>query len=108
MLLEPLFHSLSAKDRPILGHTHGVYGYEKMSADELGLREMLSSDDITKARKTALKHLRQRNPGSRLQCWREMFRLVNRSRRETGNENRYLPYSAWWDSTGSKAKFSKG
>lgn len=34
-LLEPLFRSPSAKDRSILGHTFGVYGYEKLSADEL-------------------------------------------------------------------------
>ena len=95
-LLEPLFRSLSAKDRSILGHTFGVYGYEKLSADELGLREMLSSDGVTKARKTALKHLRQRYSGSELQCWREVFRLVNRARREAGNEGNCLPYPAWW------------
>mgnify|MGYP000408749063 CR=1 FL=1 len=107
-LLEPLFRSLSAKDRSILGHTFGIYGYERLSADELGLREMLSPDGVTKARKTALKHLRQRYQGSELQCWREAFRLVNRVRREAGNENRYLPYSAWWDSAVSKMEISKG
>ena len=36
VLLEPLFHSLSAKDCSILDHTYGVYGYEKLPADELG------------------------------------------------------------------------
>lgn len=95
-LLEPLFRSLGAKDRSILGHTYGVYGYEKLSADELGLREMLSPDGVTKARKTSLKHLRQRYPGSKLQRWRETFQLVNRVRRKVGKENRYLPYPAWW------------
>ena len=95
-LLEPLFRSLSAKDRSILGHTFGVYGYEKLSADELGLREMLSPDGVTKARKTALNHLRQRYPGSELQRWREVFRLVNRVRREVGNESNCLSYPAWW------------
>ena len=94
-LLEPLFRSLSVKDRSILGHTFGVYGYEKLSADELGLREMLSPDGVTKARKTALEHLRQRYPGSELQCWREVFRLVNRARREVGNAGYGLPYPAW-------------
>ncbi len=52
--LEQLFRKLSAKDRAILGHTYGVFGYEKLSADELGLREMLSPDGVTKARKAAL------------------------------------------------------
>ena len=107
-LLEPLFRSLSAKDRSILGHTFGVYGYEKLSADELGLREMLSPDGVTKARKTALEHLRRRYPGSELHRWQEVFRLMNRTRRETGNESYCPPYPAWWDSITSKVKIYKG
>ena len=107
-LLEPLFRSLSAKDRSILGHTFGVCGYKKLSADELGLREILSPDGVTKASKTALEHLRQRYHGSDLQRWREAFRSLNRTRREAGREGYSLPYPAWWDSTVSKAKISKG
>ena len=95
-LLEPLFRSLSAKDRSILGHTFGVYGYEELSADELGLREMLSPDGVTKARKTALEHLRQRCHGSDLHRWREVFRLVNRARREPPDGGHGLLYPAWW------------
>lgn len=95
-LLEPLFWSLSAKDRSILGHTFGVYGYEKLSADELGLRELLSPDGVTKARKTALEHLRQRYHDSELQRWREVFRLVNRARRESPDAGHSLSYPAWW------------
>ena len=104
-LLEPLFRSLSAKNRSILGHTFGVYGYEKLSADELGLRELLSPDGVTKARKTALEHLRQRYHDSELQRWREVFRLVNRARREMGNESYCLPFPAWWGSKTTKDKF---
>ncbi len=59
-----------------LGHTFGVYGYEKLSADELGLREMLSPDGVTKARKAALEHLRQRYPDSALYRWRRAFRKM--------------------------------
>lgn len=103
-LLEPLFRSLSAKDRSILGHTFGVYGYEKLSADELGLREMLSPDGVTKARKTALNHLRQRYPSSELQRWREVFRLVNRAGLEFPDGGHGLPYPAWWNSKNAKAK----
>ena len=107
-LLEPLFQSLSAKDRSILGHTFGVYGYKKLSADELGLRELLSPDGVTKARKTALEHLHQRYPGSELQRWREVFRVVNRARREVGNESGCLSYPAWWGSkTGKDNIFRK-
>lgn len=75
-LLEQLFQTLGARDRSILGHTFGVYGYEKLSADELGLREMLSPDGVTKARKTALEHLRQRYPSSALYRWSRAFRLM--------------------------------
>lgn len=103
-LLEPLFRSLGAKDRSILGHTFGVYGYEKLSADELGLRELLSPDGVTKARKTALEHLRKRYPGSELQRWREAFRSLNRARREAGNESVCLPYPAWWGFKTAKDK----
>ena len=74
--LEQLFRTLSAKDRAILGHTYGVFGYEKLSADELGLREMLSPDGVTKARKAALERLRSRYPGSGLHLWREVYHAL--------------------------------
>ena len=78
--LEQLFHKLSAKERAILGHTYGVFGYEKLSADELGLREMLSPDGVTKARKAVLEHLRSHYPGSSLHLWKSVYHaLKNRS-----------------------------
>ena len=74
--LEQLFRTLSAKDRAILGHTYGVFGYEKLSADELGLLEMLSPDGVTKARKAALERLRSRYPGSGLHLWRDVYHTL--------------------------------
>ena len=74
--LEQLFRTLSTKDRAILGHTYGVFGYEKLSADELGLREMLSPDGVTKARKAALERLRSRYPGSGLHLWRDVYHAL--------------------------------
>ena len=74
--LEQLFLTLSAKDRAILGQTYGVFGYEKLSADELGLREMLSPDGVTKARKAALERLRSRYPGSGLHLWRDVYHAL--------------------------------
>ena len=61
---------------------------------------MLSSDNMTKARKTVLGHLRQRCPGSDLHRWREVFRLVNRARREPLDSGHSLPYPAWWETLG--------
>lgn len=75
-LLSELFDSLSEKDRSILGHTYGAYGYKKCTTDELALREMLTLDGVVKARKIALRHLREKYPGSRLQIWREAYRKV--------------------------------
>jgi len=72
-LLEGLFQQLSAKDKYILGHSYGIYGYEKLSTDELGLREMLTQDGVTKAKKAALEHLRQLYPGSALQRWQSVY-----------------------------------
>lgn len=43
---ERLFRKLRAKERAILGHTYGTFGYEKLSADKLGLREMLPLDGV--------------------------------------------------------------
>ena len=74
--LDEVAQTLSAKDRAILGHTYGVFGYEKLSADELGLREMLSTDGVTKARKAALERLRSRYPGSGLHLWRDVYHAL--------------------------------
>ena len=74
--LDEVAQTLSAKDRAILGHTYGVFGYEKLSVDELGLREMLSPDGVTKARKAALERLRSRYPGSGLHLWRDVYHAL--------------------------------
>ena len=74
--LDEVAQTLSAKDRAILGHTYGVFGYEKLSTDELGLREMLSPDGVTKARKAAPERLRSRYPGSGLHLWRDVYHAL--------------------------------
>ena len=74
--MDQLFRTLSAKDCAILGHTYGVFSYEKLSAGEFGLREMLSPDGVTKARKSALEHLRSRYPGSGLHLWRDVYHAL--------------------------------
>ena len=74
--LEELFDQLSAKDKYILGHSYGVYSYEKYSVDEIALREMLTHDGVTKARSIALKHLRSIYSGSKLQRWLRANRAI--------------------------------
>ena len=75
-LLRELFDGLSDKDKSILGHSFGVYGYRRYSLDELGLKEMLTADGVIKARKFALQHLRELYKGSRLRSWRTVYHIL--------------------------------
>ena len=77
-LLQELFDGLSERDRSILGHSFGVYGYKKYSLDQLGLKEMLTTDGVIKARALALRHMQELYSGSLLQAWRSVHRLLNR------------------------------
>ena len=69
-LLQELFNGLSDIDKSILGHSFGVYGYEKYSLDRLRLKEMLTTDGVIKARALALRHMQELYNGSLLQTWR--------------------------------------
>jgi RNA polymerase sigma factor (sigma-70 family) len=75
-LLQELFESLSHKDQSILGHSYGVYGYEKYSMDDLALQEILTVDGVMKARQAALERLRSKVPGSKLQRWMRANRVM--------------------------------
>lgn len=77
-LLEELFHSLSAKDKLVLGHYDGVFEYKKeqISHDELAERLELSDDGLRKARNTAIEHLREKYKTSTLRMWRIIHRVV--------------------------------
>ena len=75
-LLQELFNGLSDKDKSILGHSFGVYGYEKYSLDRLGLKEMLTTDGVIKARALALRHLQEIYNGSLLQTWRIAYHIL--------------------------------
>ena len=76
-LLRELFDRLSDKDKSILGHSFGVYGYRRYSLDELGLKEMLTTDGVIKAREAALLRLQKLYNGSRLRLWVSVHRLLS-------------------------------
>lgn len=80
-LLQELFNGLSDKDKSILGHSFGVYGYKKYSLDELGLKEILTMDGVIKAREMALVRLQKLYIGSNLQLWREIHHILKLNRR---------------------------
>lgn len=56
-LLEKQFNNLPEKDKYILGHSMGVFGYEKKTLDEIALVEMMTIDGVIKARKAIIKKL---------------------------------------------------
>jgi len=75
-LLKELFDSLSEKDRAILGHAFGVFGYEKKTLDEIAFEEMMKIDGVEKAKSAALERLKKKYPNSKLKDWKEIYRAV--------------------------------
>ena len=56
-LLEKQFNNLPDKDKYILGHSMGVFGYEKKTLDEIALVEIMTIDGVIKARKSIIRKL---------------------------------------------------
>lgn len=74
--LRELFLSLSEKDRYILGHSFGVFGYEPKSIDEIAMEEMLTSDGVIKAGTAAIRKMRELYPSNGLCLWRTVYNRV--------------------------------
>lgn len=78
-LLGELFGQLSEKDRAILGSCFGVFGFSKLTLEEIAFRELLTVDGVIRAKKAALGRLRRLyEDGSRLRGWREVWGMVRR------------------------------
>jgi RNA polymerase sigma factor (sigma-70 family) len=75
-LLEDLFMALSEKDKYILGHSYGLFGYKKMTLDEIAFEEELTVDGVIKARKTALRKMKEKYPDSKLCLWRKTYHII--------------------------------
>lgn len=75
-LLPEVFKKLKKKDKHLLGHLYGVYGYEKKSLDTLVLELELTTSGVYKARDTALKHLRKLYRESDLYIWRRAYQIT--------------------------------
>ncbi len=83
-LLKPLFDSLSAHDRYLLGHYYGAYGMEKKKLDEMGLDLMLTVDGVRKAIKAAVKNLRSAYKDSELKIWHDAYAMINKAQKNMG------------------------
>ena len=70
------FEKLKKKDKHLLGHLYGVYGYEKKSPDTLALELELTTAGVYKARNTALKHLQKLYRESDLYIWRRAYQIT--------------------------------
>ena len=75
-LLPEVFGKLKKKDKHLLGHLYGVYGYEKKSPDTLALELELTTSGVYKARNAALKHLRKMYHESDLYIWRRVYQIT--------------------------------
>lgn len=77
-LLRELFDQLPKKDKDILGHACGVFGYKKEPLYEIGMRHMMKESAVEKAKARAIKKLEKSHPGSALQVWRSVHRMMRR------------------------------
>ena len=77
-LLRELFDTLPKKDRDILGKTCGVFGYSEATLKEIGMYHMMKESAVEKAKNRAVEKLREAYPGSRLQVWRTVHRMLRR------------------------------
>ena len=77
-LLRELFDTLPKKDRDILGKTCGVFGSPEMTLKEIGMYHMMKESAVEKAKSRAVEKLREAYPGSRLQVWRTIHRMLRR------------------------------
>ena len=71
--LPDIFDRLRKRDRFILGHFYGIYGYEKMTKAELAFRLELTIDGVYKARDAALLRAREFYRGSELHTWKRAY-----------------------------------
>lgn len=77
-LLKELFEELPKKDREILGHSYALFGYKRKDLDKLSLEHMMTADGIVKARRAAIRKMREKYPESSLRLWKAVYRTVMR------------------------------
>ena len=77
-LLRELFNALPKKDRDILGKVYGVFGYSEVALKEIGMYHMMKESAVEKAKNRAVEKLKATYPGSRLQVWRTVHRMMQR------------------------------
>ena len=77
-LLQELFDALSKKERDILGKFYGIFGFKETELKEIGMYHMMKESAVIKAKDRAIKKLEKAYPGSKLQLWKTVHRLMQR------------------------------
>ena len=77
--LREQFQSLSKREQDVLGRSFGVFGYTKTDLREIAIRNRLREDGVEKAKKQALKKLRERCLDSMAWKLRRASRMVDRA-----------------------------
>lgn len=77
--LHEQFQSLSKREQDILGRSFGVFGYQKTDLREIAIRNRLREDGVEKAKKQALKKLREKCLDSAAWKLRRASRMVERA-----------------------------
>ena len=77
-LFRELFDTLPKKDRDILGKACGVFGYSEATLKEIGMYHMMKESAVEKAKNRAVEKLKAAYPGSKLQIWKAVHRMMQR------------------------------
>ena len=77
-LLRELFDAPPKKDRDILGKFYGIFGFKKTELKEIGMYHMMKESAVIKAKDRAIKKLEKAYPGSKLQLWKTVYRMMRR------------------------------
>lgn len=77
--LREQFQNLSKREQDILGRSFGAFGYPKTDLREIAIRNRLREDGVEKAKKQALKKLREQCLNSAAWKLRRASRMVDRA-----------------------------
>jgi len=62
----------------ILGKCYGIFGFKETPLKEIGMYHMMKESAVGKAKDRAIKKLEKAYPGSKLQLWKTVYRMMRR------------------------------
>lgn len=71
-----IFDLLSDKDKSLLGHYYGAFGYEEMTIKDIATLEMMTESGVKKAKEKAIEHFWELFPRSNFSVWIDAFHRV--------------------------------